>query len=63
MDEQEEIAVRKATPAETAAFLVKSYDDAFKASMPQGDIEPRLAALLSISARLADFVATQYEVD
>jgi hypothetical protein len=62
--EQDEIAVRKATPAETAAHLVKEYDSAFERHRARDTrVEPEIAAVLRIAAKLADFVATQYEID
>jgi hypothetical protein len=64
MSKEPKMAVRKATPAETAAMLLRNYDAALAAQTGDTtETSPAVAATLRAAARLADFVATQYEID
>lgn len=53
--------VRKATPQETAKWLVDTYDNVAPVT-PSGNESSDVIAVLKIAARLADFVATQYNI-
>ena len=55
--------VRKATPEETAAWLVGEYDRLIAAEDFSKPRHAKWAYMAKIAARLADFVAMQYSCD
>jgi len=57
-----DIEVKRATPEETAAWLVAEYDRLVTETNFSRPSHPKWGQMANIAARLADFVAAQYVI-